>query len=376
MATVYNQIGSLTELLSKCSYKGINFNSFKEIIEFLNNYKSSLKHSKEKAKEDLNKEIENLKSVLNDVLAKYELKNKAICDLLDKQLAELDLLLSIPQDNSSNPFKLLFYRCRFFRNTKKREYLSSNYEKEKDKYLKSTNEAIKEIQERLGDRESNYDKWVEKLSNEYISRSNYIHSVLMENSAFVYGAKGEHIAVEELKRLPDSSSIINNVCYKFRKAVHDRKNDDWIYSAQVDHVVVGPTGIFLIETKNWSMESTVNKDLFSPVKQINRSGHAIYIVLNDAIEKGHLGALNKQWGAKRVSVRKIILLTGHKPNAEYQFVKLLNLSEIRNYITQGETIFNNEEVKALVEYFLEDHSNCNNYYEGRSYRRSNYSFRR
>jgi hypothetical protein len=39
-------------------------------------------------------------------------------------------------------------------------------------------------------------------------------------------------------------------------------------SVQIDHLLVSPFGVFLIETKNWSDQSLNNLSLRSPVQQI------------------------------------------------------------------------------------------------------------
>jgi hypothetical protein len=359
MAIVYNQIGSLTELLSRCKYKGIDFNSFEEIIEFLSGYDRSLADSSVKARRDLDKEVENIKIVLSSTIADRDLREKAICEILDKKLLDLDTKINGYKAGSSNPITRIIPKIRLFLQLKKREHIRTNYEIEKNNYLRETGERIKKLQEELNDKSINYDKLAIALADKYVSRLKFIYSALAENGSFVFGTKGEYMALQELKKLPDSYSIINNVCFRFHRGVHDKKNDDWIYSAQIDHVVVGPTGLFLIETKNWSQESAANVDLFSPVKQITRSGHAVYVVLNDAVQRGFLGSFDGQWGAQKVSVRKIILLTGYNPGGEYEFVKLLKLSEIKSYITYGKVVLNEGQVKSLVEYFLDGSPNNN-----------------
>jgi hypothetical protein len=50
------------------------------------------------------------------------------------------------------------------------------------------------------------------------------------------GAAGEHSVAATLARLPDDFFVFNDVKAKF---------------GNLDHVVVGPTGLFAIETKNW-----------------------------------------------------------------------------------------------------------------------------
>lgn len=163
----------------------------------------------------------------------------------------------------------------------------------------------------------------------------------------------EPSVVEELKKLPDTYSVINNVFYEFHKPLRAKRNDGWAHSVQIDHVVVGPTGIFLIETKNWSERPISNEDLSSSVEQINHSGQAVFTYLKDTIENGVLRVFNRQSETEKISPKKIIL-TSCKPNEEFQHIKLLNLYEIKNFIANGLSILDEKETFALMKFFLED----------------------
>ena len=57
------------------------------------------------------------------------------------------------------------------------------------------------------------------------------------------GAVGEWLTAETLKALPDSFAVINDVTQKL---------------GNIDHVVVGPTGVYVIDVKNW--KGTVKAD--------------------------------------------------------------------------------------------------------------------
>ncbi|MCM1988048.1 nuclease-related domain-containing protein [Methanococcoides seepicolus] len=55
----------------------------------------------------------------------------------------------------------------------------------------------------------------------------------------------------------------------------------------MDHLVVDPTGVFVIETKNWSNRYTqyvFNDGSYTPYDQIQRSGYLVYRYLNVTIQ--------------------------------------------------------------------------------------------
>lgn len=62
-------------------------------------------------------------------------------------------------------------------------------------------------------------------------------SINIENDKILKGFNGELIVAHELDKLPDGWFIINDIV---------------INGSQIDHIAVGPTGIYCVETKNWN----------------------------------------------------------------------------------------------------------------------------
>lgn len=84
--------------------------------------------------------------------------------------------------------------------------------------------------------------------------------------------------------------------------------DNWIFdgrerrkSAQIDHVVVGPGGVFVIETKRWSKAFTAGGDYYDPYRQVRWAGKLLHF------------ALSKACGQK-IKVREVLATTGSLPN--------------------------------------------------------------
>lgn len=93
------------------------------------------------------------------------------------------------------------------------------------------------------------------------------------------GAAAELEVIRILAGLPDGWFVISNV---------ELEADRWIYfneqhlkTAQLDHVVVGPGGVFVIETKNWSREFTDSGKFFDPFQQIARSSYLCHKLLKE-----------------------------------------------------------------------------------------------
>ncbi|MNT14053.1 Nuclease-related domain protein [compost metagenome] len=174
-------------------------------------------------------------------------------------------------------------------------------------------------------------------------------NVIDEINTFIYGAIGEQKVANELAALPDNFVLINDFQCSFKPPIYNRKENDYIKSVQIDHLLVSPAGIFLIETKNWSADSLKNHNLHSPVAQIRRASFALYKVLNTNIAK--VISIH-HWGARKVPIKNLIVFTNQQPNDTFQYVKILGLKELCPYLSYFKPIFSNEEVQMIAKYLL------------------------
>jgi hypothetical protein len=68
--------------------------------------------------------------------------------------------------------------------------------------------------------------------------------------AFLKGARGEELVARALALLPESFSVFHGLSAHARGILTQGGGD-------LDHVVVGATGVFVVETKNWNGEVTI-----------------------------------------------------------------------------------------------------------------------
>lgn len=174
-------------------------------------------------------------------------------------------------------------------------------------------------------------------------------NVIDQINNHIYGAIGEQKVVKELEKLPDEYILINDFTLEFYPALYHKQNNDYIKSIQIDHILISPSGIFLIETKNWSQESMGNLNLHSPVQQIKRTNYALYKVTNEKVADSRLRIKTHHWGDRKIPIRNLIVLIKHKPIGEFQHVKILTLNEMLNYVTYFQPSILNEDVKAIAE---------------------------
>jgi hypothetical protein len=94
------------------------------------------------------------------------------------------------------------------------------------------------------------------------------------------GAAGELDVIEVLRALTDEFVTLNDLHLKPNRFLRDADKTP-LMSAQLDHVVVGPTGVFLIETKNWSPAFASTNDAHDPIRQAGRAGRLLWSLLKD-----------------------------------------------------------------------------------------------
>ena len=174
-------------------------------------------------------------------------------------------------------------------------------------------------------------------------------STIDEINSSIYGAIGEQKVVKELENLSNDYFLINDFWLSFSPPIYNRQENDYIRSIQIDHLLVSPFGLFLIETKNWSDQSLNNLSLRSPVQQIKRANFALYKMLSGEMP----GLLNQHhWGERKIPIKNIIVLTNHKPNEEFQYVKIVTLSELLSYIKYFKPSFSSAETQVIAKHLL------------------------
>lgn len=288
MAIVAGKIESLKRLKEALNNRGIyRFNSIGEINAFLKNYDSEKKEIPAIVKGTLNEEIKRLSEELDRVIGK----------------------------SSKNIINKIFYYFKIKITTRKHDFLINNYESVFSKRCIDSCQKLGLIKEALEE----------------------LHSLIA-------GAIGENSVVNELQKLSDKYYLINDFSLKFDPPIFNKRENDRIYSIQIDHLLICQSGVFILETKNLSVRSIESLDLRSPVEQIKRTNYALFVFLNS--EK-KLGLNHHHWGIKKIPIRNIIVMTNKVPKEEFQHVKVLSLNELNRYIKYFEEIFSESECKNI-----------------------------
>ncbi len=140
----------------------------------------------------------------------------------------------------------------------------------------------------------------------------------LQGSGELAGAIAELDVIEHLAHLPAGHTVLNDV--RLIADRHIRFNGIPLQSAQIDHIVLSPAGVFIIETKFWSLNFVESGRYHNPFDQIQRSAYMCY------------DQLRRRFG--KIRVRSVIAHAGHLPPApSNSHVKVLKITELVGYLS-------------------------------------------
>lgn len=148
------------------------------------------------------------------------------------------------------------------------------------------------------------------------------------------GAVAELHMTSILRGLPDAYTVMNDVSVETDRWMWDGK--DHRQSAQIDHLVVGPTGVFVIEDKRWSANFAVNGHYYDPLEKVKWAGKLCYRLLS-----GFIGS--------RLKVRQIIATSGSLPSKPPDsYAKVLAPERVCGYIQWFQPILDDGDIRTVV----------------------------
>jgi hypothetical protein len=198
---------------------------------------------------------------------------------------------------------------------------------------------------------NNYEAVLSQRTSDSYRKLEFIKEIVEGLYSTIAGAVGENSVVSELQKLSDKYYLINDFSLDFDPPIFNKRENDRIYSIQIDHLLVCQSGIFVLETKNWSSKSIENFDLRSPVEQIKRASFALFVFLNSDKNKS---LVRNHWGSKKIPIKNIIVMTNKAPKSDFQHVKVLSLDKLNGYIQYFEEIMDEAETENIFNYLNEE----------------------
>jgi hypothetical protein len=355
MCRTYNTIGSLTALKSNLENSNIyDFKSLKEVLDFQRSYPTIrqqliAQHEKlvNQEKNILDADLQQLDKIIE---AKRQQSEQELTDKIDYLKQQLNFLTSNAPTNLFLKATLGLKQWNYRKKIKRKEH---NYQREVDMSICNLVDDYQSKSYRHQFICTQFDEAVRQSAQESLSELERKKHKIDDLSSYIYGALGENKIVTTLEALSDEYYLINDFAVSFSPAIFHRQENDYIMSVQIDHILVGPSGIFLIETKNWSEKSIESLDLHSPVQQIKRASFALFRLLNNETSNNQLRLNSHHWGEKKISIRNLLVLINSKPIEDFQHVKILTVNQLLGYVKYFKPIFSIEETQRIADFILQ-----------------------
>lgn len=344
MTRVYGNIQSLKSLKSELQSKGVTkFNSVGEINRFLSNFNRELKTVLDDEAEQLEKEYTEASERLEVNKKCYSERSELESIRIANRISALKAKVQGIQLDKMNYLSRILFWIKLQLVKQKLKYLIKNESQIIDSAVKEISKQIEEDENFIHEYNSSRKELIKSRSETKISRLKYTRSVIEGASNLISGAIGESLVVKEIKKLSDDYVLINDFNLTFSRPVYYKKQNQRIYSIQVDHLLISKAGIFIIETKNWSKSSIDSLSLRSPIEQIRRSSFALFIYISNNLKlKDH------HWGEQQVPIRNLIVMINNKPKGKFKHVSIKLLSELNTYLEYFEPVLTDSQVSRIA----------------------------
>ena len=311
MVHVYGTSGAEKNLLRECSPK----------IHSIQDIKPSLKKQQSILEQRKNKFFEDLPSII-------EAKKNNYAKLIENR-DEMEIFWDnkiFEKRNEFNENKLRFWKYI--------ELLLLERSK-KPNAIKKVNHEIKNQSDEINLLENNPDDYFNREQNDIILEIKQLQRVL--DLPDYPGAIGEISVLNHLKNLGDTYHVFCDLNIKLKDYVRYKGTRN-LRSAQMDFVVVGQTGIFLIEVKNWSENFQMHHQGLSPHEQADRAGLVLWIYLK------------KQFFIYTPRVQNLLVsLQGNfNYNKSYKCVFCMKPYNLCNFISNHNMILKQNKIDKIV----------------------------
>ena len=140
--------------------------------------------------------------------------------------------------------------------------------------------------------------------------------------------------LRELYRLPVTYNIFKDVCLHLRWAVKYRKTVETVKLSQIDFVVIGPTGLFVIEAKEWS-EKILKEQSHLPLKEADKAGLVFYIKIINRF-------------CKKFPIYNVAVMLHKVSKIKYEYVRHLTLRELYWFIIRREGTVSKKKITKIT----------------------------
>ena len=137
---------------------------------------------------------------------------------------------------------------------------------------------------------------------------------------------------EQLSKLPKQFKVLRNVFLRLEFHVTHSNSSEKVRSCQIDYVVIGPSGVFLIESKEW--DKYAFKELI-PYKDTEKADLVVYIKLSNQL-------------TKRIPKFSIVIINPDIPVIHYGYIHQLSVLDLNSFILEKTEQLSKSEIRQIT----------------------------
>ena len=350
MARIIGSLGAEKTLIEELQKLGVHsLHSLSDIENHIATSRPKMEALKEAERLRTQEDFEAMKSKHCKLTEEKDQQRSTRHEALSEERSDLQRTLDKPGAATQNPFEFLVQKYKRWRDKKRFQLLEKQFNKEVDLPFKKLSIQILELKKNIDHLSGRITEEVLQRLQPQIAEMEKTDKALDQVRNWIIGARGEKGVVLALSKLPDSFVVINDVVLRLSPPMKSPKGRR--FQCQADHVVIGPAGVFNIETKYWSQKSIESLDLRSPVEQVKFTGKALWRDLNRAISNRQIKVNGHHWGDVSIQVRNILAMAGAMPKTDFQYVKMMPVDRLKGYLEYFEPVLTNQEVESIANWF-------------------------
>lgn len=161
-------------------------------------------------------------------------------------------------------------------------------------------------------------------------------------SAALANAVAEYAVIRTLSTLPDDFVLINDLHLDCGQDIPFEGG--YLKTAHLDHLLIGPTGIYAIETRNWRSSIAADGDKVDPMLQVTRASFLCSYILKKA-------------GCSQV-VRSVVASEGPPPaRSGGAHVAVTPTTHLLAYVQYGPSLMSTQEIALVCRALTQVHQN-------------------
>ena len=149
----------------------------------------------------------------------------------------------------------------------------------------------------------------------------------------------EGVVLKELIKLPNHYFIFNDVVLSHNRSVKYKKSQEYVKFCQIDFLVVGPTGIFVIEAKEWS-QLILTKASYLPLKEADKARLIFFIKIDSRFHT-------------KFPIYTVVVMLQKVTKVKYGYVRHLTIIELYRFIIRREGFLPKKKIKKITRWLTE-----------------------